>query len=69
MFSESPFSSSPFGTTVTIVQAGFVERHYFTLFIQQGLDLTGSISQTLGKDLSIQQRQDNTLVLSKKVKS
>ena len=69
MFSESPFSSSPFGTTVTIVQAGFVERDYFTLFIQQGLEISGAISQTLGKDLSIQQRQDNTLVLSKKVKS
>jgi hypothetical protein len=69
MFSESPFSSSPFGTTVTIVQAGFVERYYFTLFIQQGLEISGAISQTLGKDLSIQQRQDNTLVLSKKVKS
>jgi hypothetical protein len=69
MFSESPFSSDPFGSFSVVVQAGFAERHYFTLFIQQGLDFTGSISQGLDKDFSIQQRQDNTLVLSKKVKS
>ena len=36
MFSESPFSSDPFGSFSVVVQAGFAERHYFYAFHTAG---------------------------------
>jgi|TARA_R100001129_G_scaffold63705_1_gene43559 hypothetical protein len=68
MFCEEPFASSPL-CSVIYVQAGFAEKHYFTLYVQQVASFSGSINKNLVQDLSIQQEQQKIVQLLKKAKS